>query len=332
MQDPPSPVELFIFLFPKTSQWISTPFSLIRSWNLWTRFPLRIRLLALVSTFSVIAAIVFLAIWFPRHSHDPDLWPKTVNFFVAWLPFAMSVFIAFIPDLERLGNKMRIASRVAIVVVGLIYSVFLWQQQSLTLDASRVSQRGAIQTSNKHTDDQIDALKKALQKDLKETGDKLADLVSKGTSTLGESIGKVKPGAPPELAKLQFSYDVTLFEEFPLVVKSMRPQTDGTFTIDFMVGNISNVPAKNGDIWVQICNRCKYAKEPDGFAKRSGSDEQIRHKNFQLINGGAFLEKMTVEINVPPEVGRFETAFEYACETCIRAKRWEQKIQTVILR
>ena len=121
---------------------------------------------------------------------------------------------------------------------------------------------------------------RARDQPLEETGDKLADLVSNGNSQLGESIGKVKPPNPPELAKLQFSHAVNLLDDFPLLIKSLPPQANGVLNIDLAIGNSSNVAAKNVDIWIQVCDSCRFAKEPTGFVKEAS---QFRRSIRKLL-------------------------------------------------
>src|SRR5690349_4513203 len=81
-------------------------------------------LLAIVagSTFSAHARARATGVW-----NDPNI----VNFLIAWIPFALSILMAFIPD-SRLSMKTRVAWRGSVIGCGLAYSVLLWHQQALT--------------------------------------------------------------------------------------------------------------------------------------------------------------------------------------------------------
>src|ERR1035441_5305615 len=91
-----------------------------------------------VAVFCIFVVVGF-CIWASAHRHDPDIDLKLTNFLAAFWPFAISVFAAFIPDLEKI-DKMRPIWRIGIVAAGLMYSLILWHQQSVALDSSRHDQ------------------------------------------------------------------------------------------------------------------------------------------------------------------------------------------------
>jgi hypothetical protein len=157
----------------------------------------------LVVWFSVCLVAVGLA-WIYYHWKDPDRDFKVTNFVAAFFPFPASVFIAFLPDMER-AEKMRPVWRGVIVVGGLAYSLVLWHQQSVNVAASRREQAeivsSAVDRSNQHADKQIEGVRTGLKQGLKEVSDhsdqqittvkdqvreQLSKLYSKTTSGLGE--------------------------------------------------------------------------------------------------------------------------------------------------
>jgi hypothetical protein len=72
-----------------------------------------------------------------KHWEDPDWEFKIYSFAVVWFPAAISIFAAFIPDLEKWGKTAMVTWRVTIVVLGVTWSWTLWQYQSLSITSSR---------------------------------------------------------------------------------------------------------------------------------------------------------------------------------------------------
>jgi hypothetical protein len=107
---------------------------------------------------SVLGAMCLLLVaWALKHQGDPDWEFKVYGFAVAWFPLAISVFAAFIPDLEKWGKQAMVTWRVAIVVLGLAWSWTLWHYQALTIEASRLDQTRLLESANRHTDPPVPA-------------------------------------------------------------------------------------------------------------------------------------------------------------------------------
>lgn len=259
---------------------------------------------------------ILTGIWVCLHRSDPQL----INYAVACIPVVLTILIAFVPDLRR----AHVAWRMGIVGIGVIWSILLWRQQILTQHDQELAVDTAVDRSNKHSDKQIDGVRQDLRDVGKHSDQQIASvkdglkeltgLVSKTASELGESIGKVKP-SEPQFAKLQFSlYDPSASE--PVVVASMRADPEGVFSVDFVARNSSDTSTKMGDLWIQLCEVCTYAKEPEGFDKPKGINESSRHQVFSMLNPGVTLEKMNVQIKITKPVPWFELGFRYSCETC----------------
>jgi hypothetical protein len=278
--------------------------------------------------------VIALGIWAYHHWDDPDREIKFFGFLVAWFPLAITIFVAFIPDLEKWGRGAMVTWRVGAVVLGFIWSGALWRYEALTVSSARQDQAKLLDAANEHTDKSLskanehtdnqittvrDDLKGAQQHSDEQIGTLrtdvkvIGDTVSRSTVTLGESISKVGKPDPPDLARLQFS----LFgDAFPTFETFIRADDNQVFNIDFMVKNVSGVTARNGDLWVYICDTCTFAKEPDGFDKPKGLIETGRHKAFDHLNPGTGLEKMTVNIKLGKAFGKFVVGFNYSCDGC----------------
>jgi hypothetical protein len=253
----------------------------------------------------------------------------------AFYPFALSVFAAFIPDLEKFEN-MRRPWRIAIIIGGLIYSLILWHQQSLNITAGRHDQleivTRAVSESNRHADQRISEVRgdiqqdsqrsderiNAVRDDLKKTLVGMSGLISDTKSDIGSAISKVNKPDPPEHARLKFSlWGDNIPVNSQLLSTSLKPDADGVFVVDFNFSNTSSVSAVKIDFWINICDDCVYAKEPSDFDRPSGLDERIRHRFLAgTINPGASYQKTTIQVKPPKSSGSFEIGFRYSCETC----------------
>jgi hypothetical protein len=262
-----------------------------------------------------------------RFLYINDLWENVniVNFLVAWIPFVISILLAFIPDKE-MNASLRVKWRVVVIACGLFYSLLLWHQQTLTQKvASRDQEKllsDSVNQSNQHSDKQIDTVRKDVQGvkgDLKETSTKLYELFVKTGNDLSTSIGKVGKPAPPEIARIQFTiYEPnSILKELPILSRSMVPDKDGNVSVDVTFTNISDTAAEAVDVWIVVCDGCSFAVEPPGYDKPSGIDEHMRHKMIPLLNAGAGFEKTTIVMKLPhpfpPWAG---IAFRYSCKTC----------------
>lgn len=295
--------------------------------------------LAILLSLSLLAG----AGWVYFHWNDPDKEYKIVNFSAAWFPFAVSIFAAFIPDLEKVG-KMRRVWRIGIIVAGFLYSIVLWHQQSVNLAASRRDQEGIVTTavskSNDHADQQISGIRKdvsavrgdfakandqsgrqisKMEDELKGAFGSVATLVSKTETNLNASIGKVGKPEPPDLASLQFG----LWEENsstagPILTSSLRPDKDGVFTVAFWLTNNSNTAMHSVDVWIDICDHCMFTQEPAGFERPTGMRDQTRHVRISLLNPGVGTEKGILHIKPARPFTQFEVAMRYSCEVCVK--------------
>ena len=295
-----------------------------------------------------VACVVGILVWLWTHWTDPDRDFKITNFLAAFYPVPLSVFIAFLPDMER-SEKMRPVWRFGIVGAGLFYSLILWHQQAVNLASSRSDQQkivaAAVQKSNDHADQQIEGVRKRLtdvsghsdeqfeqvaehsdnqiavvRGDLKNTTKGISDLLSKTSVDLSSSISKVGKPDPPVPARLRFcpfSADCKATNPLPFYEQLLKPDKDGIFSVDVTMVNISLTTVHAVDTWLDICRVCSFAKEPEGYSKLSGMSDQTRWKQIQLLNPGSALAKVPVEVKVPKEFESFDISGRYSCEVCV---------------
>lgn len=271
---------------------------------------------------AVLASLVLLG-FFWAFAHRDD--PRFINYAAAFIPVVLSVLIAFVPDLR----KAHIAWRIAIVGIGLIWSILLWRQQELADKAQSEALAKVmddLKAVEKHTDTQIGVVRS----DLKNSTQALASQVSKTSTDLTSTLNGLKPPSP-ELAKITFSFFVTQVERFPLLIQPIRIGEDGTYAVDFIAENVASVQARSVEIWIQICGACSYAQEIEGFGKMTGQDEHVRRRVFADVNPGTFSPKVTVRVKIPEGFASFDTSFSYSCANCGSPKLWNQTLKTIIL-
>jgi hypothetical protein len=248
-----------------------------------------------------------------------------VGFLVAWIPFALSIMFAFIPD-AAMKMRWRIIWRVGVILGGLFYSVLLWHNQTLAADAAREDQRNllaaAIASANQHSDTQIGTLRGDIKNQVQgvesDLENKLGSTISQSTSSLSESIGKVGKPEPVEKVKVDFSLWPIGGEDSPTLTNRVAPEKDGTFIVDITYHNISTVSATQMDIWIQACDACEFVGDPPGFKKPAGDNEHIRHQQIAILNSRTWMEKFSVHVRVTePANPFFELGFTYACPQCV---------------
>jgi hypothetical protein len=127
-----------------------------------------------------------------------------------------------------------------------------------------------------------------------------------------------KPGdesKTQEFAKLQFTFwpvdpkDERLSDELSL------PVVNGVVTVVFSAKNVGKLQAENGQVWIRICDACKYAEEPEGTTMPPG-DPLVRRKRFDTLHIGSYFEGTILKVIPPNGASSFTIALKYACERC----------------
>ncbi|HEX6505287.1 MAG TPA: hypothetical protein VF011_18740 [Terriglobales bacterium] len=111
---------------------------------------------------------------------------------------------------------------------------------------------------------------------------------------------------PPPPAKPVLSKQVTL----PL-------DSDGSVHVDLTAVNPTEVDATDGEINLRICDRCKFAKEPERFARMKGWGETVRFAPFTNIHAMEAFRTITLEVIPPEDLNRIPISFAYRCHTCV---------------
>lgn len=95
---------------------------------------------------------------------------------------------------------------------------------------------------------------------------------------------------------------------------------DRSFHVDFTVLNMTNVDAIDGEMTLQICDDCKFAKEPPEFTKLAGQDDRQRNKKFARIHYQVEVYTLSADIIAPRGYREVELGMYIRCDTCVREK------------
>ena len=245
---------------------------------------------------------------------------RAFGFLKDWLPAVVGVMVGVVPgnDWER---KVKNRYRVAIVLIGFIYSGVLYHAETLSNKENTKQLGEAVNQAVVKANDHSDGKFAGLQSEVGTLGGQVQSLGEQLGRKLGDintSIGKTGKPIPPEPAKLQFS----LFrgglkeEQLPLTTMSVSPDANGNYKIGILAKNISGVSAQGIEVWLEICSECSFAKEPQGFDKPMGTDDHVRHAVFQELNGGVSIVRNDIEVKLTkPDVGFF-VQVTGTCKNC----------------
>lgn len=131
--------------------------------------------------------------------------------------------------------------------------------------------------------------------------------------------------APGPKAELSFT-----FVPFPnsqpgqpivLVTDKALPLRDGSVHIEFAIANTTDVDAVDSEVNFQICNGCRYAKEPDGLQKLPGLADNQRYLFMRDLLAKTTYRTLSVDVIPPPLAPSFSVGIEYRCHTCVLSQQ-----------
>jgi hypothetical protein len=133
----------------------------------------------------IAAALALFYAWIERDN------PKFINYAVAFVPVALSILVAFVPDLRR----AHMAWRVGIIATGAIWSLLLLQQQLQSAGEQEKAIASALKEANDHSDKQLGERLSSLPSDVADAVSlKLAPTKTEGTTTIPSN--EKLPAAP----------------------------------------------------------------------------------------------------------------------------------------
>ncbi len=160
--------------------------------------------------------------------------------------------------------------------------------------------------SQKVTDLQTQVKTEALQKQVKRLQ---ADLQA--------NIKALGPGPKAELL-FSFSHPQAPLGQpvIPIKEVTLPLKLDGSVHVEFNILNSTAVDAIDAEVNVQICDQCKYAKEPDGLSKLPGLEETRRYLFIHNLHAMTAYETLSLDVIPPPFVQAFPVGMDYRCNAC----------------
>jgi len=141
--------------------------------------------------------------------------------------------------------------------------------------------------------------------------------LQKEAERLKQELEATQKALSPPQAELEASVgDVTeTLENLDVKEKLAQVSLDGSVAFTITVANKSNVQAKNGSIYLRICQGCEFAEEPKRFSRPLTSPAYDREMLFQAINA---IEAVGIDLKIkpPPGIRRFEVDVTTRCENC----------------
>jgi hypothetical protein len=103
--------------------------------------------------------------------------------------------------------------------------------------------------------------------------------------------------------------------------KRAQRQLDGTLELSFLVVNKSTVQARNGSIYIEICQTCEYLEDPPEFHRPAGASPQQRQRKFRELDAATALA-VSLRLKTPPlppgsKLHRIEVGVKSGCENCV---------------
>jgi hypothetical protein len=166
------------------------------------------------------------------------------------------------------------------------------------------------------------------QKELGSLRDQVTDLKKDiATEDLRKKIESLegrldKSLAPRPLAKLQSSFWRADLRNEP-IREIYAPVDENVVTFDFTLINYSEVSAGDITLWLRICKDCKYHKEPEGSRLVPGAEPTERLFPNLNLPAGVRWQKLTVEMEIPPNTNRIEVGTRYRCSDCLIEKDYQ---------
>jgi hypothetical protein len=130
---------------------------------------------------------------------------------------------------------------------------------------------------------------------------------------------------PAPKAKLQASFWQTALQD-DIVTEIYAPVETNVVTFSITLVNHSDVDAI-GDVslWIRVCEKCKFNKEPQGFQHIDGAPDTERLMRFGDLPAGSRTQKIVVDAEVPPDSrGKMVLGTRYRCNNCEIEKDWQQ--------
>lgn len=240
---------------------------------------------------------------------------------------AIGVFDLIKEWAEEKRSWLKVSKGITLCIVAVLSLVGVYQESKDKIEqrAATTKVEGQLDEANKALRDNT-ALYLTTYKDLSgqvtdlKTQVKTDELQKKLTSVETQLEATQRALVGPK-ATLAFSFDPPSVSsdgnDLIPVTQTILPVADsGAVHMSFDVINNTTIDAVDGELTLQICDGCKFGKEPDGSRKLQNAPETQRDFPFQRI-----LPKTRVsfgaDLIVPPKVPWVTVVLSYRCQTCV---------------
>jgi hypothetical protein len=189
--------------------------------------------------------------------------------------------------------------------------------------------KGKVEEASKSQKDNTDMFLGSLGKMSKEVSDLRTEVkteaLQKRLASVQADLQKTQKAlAPSPKAELEFTFlpfnnppsDSSVFAG-PVTDTDLPMNADGSVHIEGGALNMTSVDAASVDLNIQICDLCKYAKEPANTIKLKGFPDTIRELSVPHVQGMQVFTPITLDIIPPPNASNFTVGFNYRCSTCV---------------
>lgn len=103
----------------------------------------------------------------------------------------------------------------------------------------------------------------------------------------------------------------------PVLYVTRPIKEDGSVEIRFSLVNNTSVPADDSQVSVEICQGCKFTKEPARFTKLQGDPDTVRNHVYGDMPAGAPFYELVIDVTPPPNASAFNIQVSHRCKTCV---------------
>jgi len=261
---------------------------------------------------------------------------RLLNFVPYLLPLVVFVgaVVDLIKDWDKYNNaKLKMAAPAVLVLVCALTVVNQYHDNIEKAELNQ-NQQGQVKAANDAQRDNTKLFISSFNALHQEVGDlrtqiktdalqKKADALQKKlTSVQADLEATQKALAPGPKATLAFSFmDAKAASQLqPLTEATIPVNSDGNVHVEFTLMNPTEVDALDVQVNLDICDQCKFAKEPPGFTKLAIDLDTERFRQFANIPGKSVLETLSADIALPPPYMTFVMILKYRCRTCVIPK------------
>jgi hypothetical protein len=154
------------------------------------------------------------------------------------------------------------------------------------------------------------------------TTEKLQQKLMGVQTELEKTQKALAPGPRAELSFTFVPFSNTAGQPLAIVTDKTLPlSTDGTVHVEFAIVNPTDTDAVDVEANFQICDECRYGKEPDGLTKLAGLRDTVRYLFIPDLLAKSVYKTLSVEVIPPPLVQSFLVGISYRCHSCTIPKQ-----------